>query len=250
MSEHPNVPEKAITDFVRRLCEVAGPNLVTVILYGSAVTIEFDPALSDINLLCIVRDTSYPALGALAPVVKSWVKRRYAPPLVLGQEELVRFADVFAIEFLDIKAKHRVLYGDDLIASLVVSMRMHRVQLEYELREKGLLLHQQLMLNTGDRRRTWTTLNRSLPTFVTLFRHLLIATGQPGPVTKRDTISSVAALAGFDPSAFLEVLDVREHKSRMRDKDVNSLATQYLAAVEQATMAADRMLNSNRAQPL
>jgi predicted nucleotidyltransferase len=247
MSEHPNVPEKAITDFVRRLREAAGSNLVTVVLYGSAVTLEFDPTLSDINLLCIVRDTSYPALEALAPVVKSWVRRRYAPPLILGQEDLVRFADAFAIEFLDIKAKHRVLYGHDVIASLEVSMRMHRVQLEYELREKGFLLHQQLMLNAGDRRRTWDVLYRSLPTFATLFRHLLIAKGQPGPLTKRDTISCVAALAGFDPSAFLEVLDVREHKSHPRDKDVKSLTTRYLAAVEQATVAVDRMLDSNHA---
>jgi predicted nucleotidyltransferase len=248
MSEHPNIPEKALTDFVRRLCVAAGSNLVTVILYGSAVTIEFDPTLSDINLLCIVRDTSYPALEGLAPVVTWWVRRRYAPPLVLGQEDLVRFADAFAIEFLDIKAEHRVLYGDDVIASLEVSMRMHRVQqLEYEFREKGLLLHQQLMLNAGDRRRTWDVLRRSLPTFATLFRHLLIVKGQPGPLTKRYTISSVAALAGFDPSAFLEVLDIREHKSRTKDKDLKSLTTRYLGAVEQAMVAVDRMLDSNRA---
>jgi predicted nucleotidyltransferase len=250
MNEHPKVPEKAIADFVRRLCEAAGPNLLTVILYGSAVTGEFDPELSDINLLCIVRNTSYPALEALAPVVKSWVKRRYTQPLILGQQELLRFADVFAIEFLDIKAKHRILYGDDLIASLQVSMCMHRVQLEYELREKGILLHQQLMLNAGDRRRTWDVLHRSLPTFATLFRHLLVAKGQPEPLTKRDTIAAVAALAGFDPSAFLEVLDVREHKSHTRDKDLKSLTARYLAAVEQATAAVDRMLQANRGQSL
>ncbi|HET7442729.1 MAG TPA: nucleotidyltransferase domain-containing protein [Terriglobales bacterium] len=250
MSEHPNVPEKTIADFVGRLCRAAGSNLVTVILYGSAVTSEFDPKLSDINLLCIVRDTSYPALEALAPVVKSWVKRRHAPPLILGQQELLRFADVLVIEFLDIKAKHRVLYGDDMIASLAVSMRVHRVQLEYELRVKGFLLHQQLMLNAGDRRQTWNVLQRSLPTFATLFRHLLVVKGQPEPLTKRDTITAVAALAGFDPSGFLEVLDVREHKSDMRNKDLQSSAARYLAAVEQATAAVDRMLESNRAQSL
>jgi predicted nucleotidyltransferase len=250
MTEHPNIPEKAIADFVGRLCKAAGSNLVTVILYGSAVTTEFDPQLSDINLVCIVKDASYLALEALAPVVKWWIKRRYAPPLTLGQQELRRFGEVFPIEFLDMKAKHRVLYGDDVIASLEVSMRMHRVQLEYELGVKGLLLHQRLMLNAGDRRRTWDVLHRSLPTFATLFRHLLIAKGQPGPLAKRDTISSAAALAGFDPSAFLEVLDVREHKARMRDKDLKSLTSRYLAAVEQATVAVDRILTSNRAQSL
>jgi len=250
MSEHPDVPEKTIADFVGGLCKAAGSNLVTVILYGSAVTSEFDPELSDINLLCIVRDTSYPALEPLAPVVRSWVKRRHPAPLILSQQELLRFADVFAIEFLDIKAKHRVLYGDELMASLAVSTRMHRVQLEYELRVKEFLLHQQLMLNAGDRRRTWDVLQRSLTTFATLFRHLLVVKGEPEPLTKRDTITSVAALAGFDPSGFLEVLDVREHKSDTRNKDLQSLAARYLAAVEQATAAVDRMLESDRAQSL
>lgn len=245
MSEHANVHEKTIADFVGRLCKAAGSNLVTVILYGSAVTSEFDPEVSDINLLCIMRDTSYRVLEALEPVVKSWVKRRFAPPLILSQQELRSFAEVFPIEFLDMKAKHRVLLGEDLIASLVVSMRMHRVQLEYELREKGLLLHQQLMLNAGDRRGTWDVLRRSLPSFATLFRHLLVAKGQPEALAKRDTITSVAALAGFDPSGFLEVLDVREHKSDLKNKDLKSLAARYIAAVEQATAAVDRLLSES-----
>jgi predicted nucleotidyltransferase len=244
MSEHSKVPGSAIADFVRRLRDAAGSNLVTVILYGSAVTSEFDPETSDINLLCIVRDTSYPALETLAPAVKLWVKRRYAPPLILNQQELQKFADVFVIEFLDIKAKHRVLYGDDPISAFKISMRMHRVQLEYELREKGLLLREQVMLTAGDRRRTWDVLRRSLPSFATLFRHLLVAKGEAQPLTKRDTIASAAALAGFDASAFLEVLDVREHKSTMNEKNLNSLSARYLAAVEAATAAVDKMLDS------
>jgi predicted nucleotidyltransferase len=244
MSEHSKIPEKAIADFVRRLCEAAGSNVVTVVLYGSGVTGEFDPGLSDINLLCIMKDTSYAALEALVPVVKSWVKRRHAPPLVLAQHELRRFANLFAIEFLDIKARHRVLYGDDLLTSLEVSMHMHRLQLEYELREKELLLHQQLMLNAGDHPQTWDVLYRSLPSFATLFRHLLVAKGQAQLLTKRDTIVSAAALAGFDASAFLEVLDVREHKSTMKEKNLNSLSARYLAAVEAAAAAVDKMLDS------
>ncbi len=54
------VPEKQINEFVDRLRQAAGENLQSVILYGSAAGGEFHPEFSNVNLLCILRDTSFP----------------------------------------------------------------------------------------------------------------------------------------------------------------------------------------------
>ena len=122
-------------------------------------------------------------------------------------------------------------------------MHLHRAQLEYELREKLILLRQQMLLAAGDKRRTWDLLLRSLPAFSTLFRHALIAQGQPMPATKREALKALAGNLGWDASPFERVLDIREHRADPRQFEVKEVAARYLAAVEQVAAAVDRMLD-------
>src|SRR2546430_17378213 len=101
-------------------------------------------------------------------------------------EELRRSADVFAIELLDMHEHHRVLFGNDALKGLSVPMHLHRAQVEYELREKLILLRQRLLLAAGDKLKLWELLLSSLPAFATLFRHVLITFGDPKPGSKRE----------------------------------------------------------------
>jgi len=65
------------------------------------------------------------------------------------------------------------------------------------------------------------------------------------PASKRETISAIAAHVGFDPSAFYQLLDVREHKTDVKKLDIEDIATRYLSSIEQVTAAVDRMLDSS-----
>jgi hypothetical protein len=237
------IPEKQVSEFVTRLQQAAGTNLVSVILYGSAASGGYDPEFSNINLLCVLDDTSLPKLLALAPVVESWTKQGHHAPLLITKPELERSADVFAIEWMDMREKHRVLFGPDVIAPLEIPMQFHRAQIEYELREKLILLRQRLLLVAEDEKRTWHLLLSSLSAFTTLFRHALIAQGQPVPATKRESVKALAASLGFDASAFEHLLDIREHRAERKQFRVQEVAARYLAAVEQVTGAVDRMLD-------
>jgi hypothetical protein len=239
------VPQQQINDFVTRLQQAAGANLQSVILYGSAATAEFFPEFSDVNLLCIFGETSFPSLAKLAPVMESWNKKKYPTPLVMTIEELRRSADVFAIELLDMVEHHRVLFGNDVLNGFSVPMHLHRAQVEYELREKLILLRQRLLLAGGNKSKLWELLLSSLPAFATLFRHALITLGDPKPGSKRQAIQALSSRTNFDPSAFLQLLDIREHKIDRKQLDVYDVFTRYLTAVEQATAAVDTMLDSS-----
>ena len=139
------VAEKEINEFVSRLRVAAGANLQSVILYGSAADGEFHPDFSNVNLLCILRESSFAALTAIASAVEWWTKKKHHAPLVLTGEELQRSTDVFSIELLDMQQRHRLLYGDDLLSGLHIPLHLHRAQLEYELREKLILLRGRLL---------------------------------------------------------------------------------------------------------
>ncbi|MFI5069291.1 MAG: hypothetical protein ACHP8A_00255 [Terriglobales bacterium] len=238
------VPEKQINEFVSKMRSAAGNNLRSIVLYGSAATGEFHPDFSNVNLLCVLHETSFATLSAIAPVVKWWTDKKHRPPLVLTGDELNRSTDVFSIELLDMQQRHRVLFGDDLLTGLKIPMHFHRAQLEYELREKTILLRQQILELSGRERELWDLLLRSLPAFATLFRHTLIALGVAAPATKREAVQALSTHIQFDSSPFLQLLDIREHKAERKQFELKDLCARYLGTVQQITNAVDTMLDS------
>jgi hypothetical protein len=243
------VPEKTISDFVSRLRTAAGANLESVILFGSAVAGDFHPEFSNVNLFCVIRDSSFVALQALAPAVKWWDAQKQPPPLFMTRDEIERSVDVFTIELIDMQQHHRVLFGEDVVQGLTIPASLHRVQVEYELREKLALLRQHLQLASGNDSRMWELLVRSVSSFATLFRHALIVLGHEAPIGKREAVEALSKRIGFDASGILRVLDIREKKSDRKKFNVADVFSRYLAALEQVTAAVDKMLDSGAVGP-
>jgi nucleotidyltransferase-like protein len=238
------VPQQQIDDFIKRLREAAGENLRSVILYGSAASGEFHPEFSNVNLLCILRETSFVALTAIASAVKWWTRQKHRPPLFLTRDELEHSTDVFSIEYLDMQQRHKVLFGDDVVSGLSIPMHFHRAQLEYELREKLILLREQLIVSANDTKALWKLMLGSVSTFATLFRHALIVAGVPVPASKREAIQTLASRFQFDPAVFQQLFDIRERRSDPKQFDCREVFSKYLLAIEHVTAAVDKMLDS------
>jgi hypothetical protein len=242
--EHAMTPEKLISEVTTRLRTAAGDNLQSLILYGSAVNGEFHEEYSDVNLLCVLRDTSFRSLQALAPAVKWWLGQKQPAPQVTTSEELRRSADVFAIELLDMQQRHRVLFGDAVLGGLKVDLRNHRAQVEYELREKLMLLRKGLLIAGNNQNRQWDLLLNSLSAFTTLFRHASLALNGGSAVSKREAAEGLAAHIHFDSSPFLQLLAIRERRAERKQFEPAEVFSRYLAAIEQVTAAVDTMFGS------
>lgn len=235
--------ETKLTALIDRLKSAAGENLAAVVLYGSAVTGEFQEKHSDLNVLCVVKQAGHPELEQLHPVAEWWMRRGNSAPLVFTLEELTRSADVFAIEMLDMKRHHRMLYGDDFLEQLEVPMRLHRAQVEHDLRVNWLRLRQAILAAPQKKKTHFAIMISSLPVFCALFKHALIALNQPMPHGKRAAVDGIAALTGADPSAFHALLEFREGKRKEREIDIEATLHSYLEFVEVATSEVDRRLD-------
>jgi Nucleotidyltransferase domain len=238
-----------VDEFVKRVRDAGGANVESVILFGSAVAGDFHEGLSNVNLLCVLRDSSFQALQALTAAAKWWDKQRQPPPLCMTRQEIGRSTDVFTIELLDMKQHHRVLFGADVLSALQIPMDLHRVQVEYELREKLLLLRQHVLVASDNDSRLWDILLHSVPSFSTLFRHVLITLGDSSHVTRRHAVTALAQRLGFDDSSVLQVLDVREKKIDRKNINIKDLVARYLTTVEKVTTAVDLALDSDAAAP-
>lgn len=238
--------DQKLDEFVQKLKSSAAGNLKAVALYGSAVTGEFHSKHSDLNLLCILERADATQVEALHAAVEWWLKQGHRAPLVFTLEELARSADVFAIELLDMKTHHRMLYGDDVLAGLAVPLQHHAIQVERELRTDWLRLRQAILSAPKKEDAYLSLMTSSFSAFAALFRHALIALGEPLATNKRDAIERVGRFAHADPSGFLTVLDFREGKRKQREIDVEETLARYFAFVEAVTDEFDRQLDARK----
>src|SRR5580692_4134221 len=108
--------EKQLSELTHLLKQAAGSNLTAVVLYGSAATDEFREEHSDLNILCLVARLDGAALAGLQSVSRWWWSHGHPAPLVFTLAELRDSANVFSIELLDMKQRHRMLFGEDFFA--------------------------------------------------------------------------------------------------------------------------------------
>jgi hypothetical protein len=235
-----------LEEFVQKLKSAGGANLKSVILYGSAATEEFHAKHSDLNLLCVVEQTDALHLEALHGAVAWWARRGQRAPLVFTLDELRQSADIFAIELLDMKWRHRVLHGENVLSGLEVPMRFHSFQVERELRSNWLRLRQAILAAPKKPKIYLEIMIASFSSFAALFRHALIAMGEAPAETKREAIDRIAQFAAADPAGFHGVLAIREGKLKDREVDVERTMNQYFAFVEAVTDKFDRQIEKQR----
>jgi hypothetical protein len=220
--------------------------LKAVSLYGSAVTGEFHSKHSDLNLLCILEKADAARMEALHTAIEWWLRQGRRAPLVFTLEELQRSADVFAIELLDMKTHHRMLHGEDVLAGLSVPLHFHAIQVERELRTDWLRLRQSILTAPKKGDAHLSLMTSSFSAFAALFRHALIALGEPPAANKREAIERVGRFAHADPSGFLTILDFREGKRKQREIAVEETLERFFAFAEAVTNEFDRQLDARK----
>jgi predicted nucleotidyltransferase len=233
--------ETKLGELVSRLKEAAGKNLESVVLYGSAASGTYRPGASDLNVLCTLVTIDVHELQLLAPVALWWTQEEKEPtPLFFLTEELQRSTDVFAIESLDIKRAHRVLFGNDPVADLEVPMNLHRVQVERDLRLLLLRLRQHV-LHAGKNELEYTTiLKKTSSGALTLLRHTLLAFGEESPAEPSALFERIAAVTGAEAGAFQAAYDYHEGQELVEDAFV--VYDRYIHALEKVVIAMDRLV--------
>ena len=232
-----------LDELVQKLRAATAENLKAVILYGSAATEEFHSKHSDLNILCLVGQTDAAHLEALHDPVDWWIRRGQRPPLVFALEELRQSADIFTIELVDMKARHRILYGQNLLASISVPLHYHAIQVERELRTGWLRLRQAILAAPKKSKVYLEIMGSSFSAFAALFRHALIALGEAPAETKREAIDRISEFAAADPAGFQAILSLREGKLSAREIDAEKTIDQYFSLVEAVAEKFDRQLD-------
>lgn len=233
--------DKSLTELVGKLRAAFGPDLVSVILYGSAAAGDHHRKFSDLNILCVLREITPKQLGASEPVVRWWREKGNPSPLLLSSEEVCNSTDCFPIEFHDIREHHRVLFGEDVTAGMEISNNFYRAQVEHDLRAKLLRLRQKASGILSDTDVLRRLLVDSVATFCVLVRHALILKSGEAPAKKRDVVHRAGLVLGLDPAPFLTLLDLREELEQGPAFEPSALLAKYMKEIEKVIGAVDAL---------
>ncbi|MFP4068017.1 MAG: hypothetical protein ACOCWU_03445 [Spirochaetota bacterium] len=215
-----------------------GRGLVAVISYGSYVQGSFRPGVSDVNVLVLLAEPDPEGLLKLSRSAGRLMRRHRITPLVLSTAEFKRSSDVFPMEYLDIKDRHRVLRGKDLTEELSIDRRNLRHQLEHQMRANLVALRQLVLAARGRRRLLGAELKRWYGPVTAVFRGLLrLQDADEVPTDPKELVSRVNEVFGLEPGPFLELLAFRGGRSM----DVNRLAADLLQRLAELTAIVDRM---------
>ncbi len=233
--------EKVLNQLVERLKKAYGDTLISVVLYGSAASGDHQAKFSDLNVLCVLADITPLQLGAAEHLFQWWRGLGNPSPLLFAESELARSAASFAIEFRDIQRSHRILFGKDVIAPLVLDRSSYRDQVEHDLRAKLLRLRQKAAGAFSDPDLLRRMLADSVSTFCVLFRHALALHGAEEPLIKREVIERARLQFAIDSQPFETLLDIREQRIRARDVEPVRLLRPYLAGISSVLDAVGRL---------
>jgi len=111
-------------------------------------------------------------LEILKPTILKHSKKAKVVPIVFTQTELQESADVFPLEFLDMKYPHNVLFGEDVINRIKFDKKHVRRQLEYELRSKLIHLRENY-IRIKKPKELKELLKSAVPTLMPLFYGML-----------------------------------------------------------------------------
>ena len=129
-----------LESFVSSAQEALGDDLVSLVLFGSAAEGRMR-ATSDVNLLVVLARFDPARIDRLRePLRLAHATIRLEAMFVL-ESEVADAAEAFAVKFADIRARHRVLAGRDIAATIAPSRpamvaRVKQILLNYILRTR------------------------------------------------------------------------------------------------------------------
>lgn len=234
--------ERLLSELLERLQRAHGERLLSVVLYGSGVEPESRDSRSDYNVLCVLREVTPEVLRASEPAFRWWREMKNPAPLLLSLEELQTSTDCFPIEFHDIRERHRILHGEDVVASLVIDDSFYRAQVEHELRAKVLRLRQKAGGVLPERDLLLRLMCDSVSTFCVLFRHALRLAGDQPKYGKHEVVRAVQERWGVAAEPFETLLGLREGRRKPKEiADSVELFRAYLTQIQVVVNAVDRL---------
>lgn len=163
-----------------------------------------------------VQDLSAEDLRNCVKSVYKWT-RKNSVPVFMSTSEWFSSADVYPMEYADIKENHHILYGTDLIGVIDIKYDDLRLQCEREAKNMLMRFRKEYLLNARNKRVMEELLIASFKTAVVILKTVLRLKNLPVGENTAETIRFAAECGVIDAEFFTELLLFKEKKQKPTD---------------------------------
>lgn len=233
--------KQQLTDFIDDLKASHGKNLASVILYGAAAAGSLESKHPDYNLLIALHKITPKDLRNAHAAMREWRRMGNSVPVYFTVSELQNAGDVFPMEFSQMEAARKILYGQDVLAGLEFSDKNLRHETEYELRSSFMKLRRQYISASTSVDDLKKLMADSLFSFAAIFRAVLILHGVEPPLDKRAIVALTAQHLKIDVTPFEKIFNIRENNFALAldETSANALFGEYMEQIENVIHAVD-----------
>ena len=241
IKEFPLSIQPVITEFANKSLALLEDNVFSILVYGSAAGVNYNPGVSNINIAVIVKNLDFSVLKQSLGLIKWGRKHKIATPLFLTKDYILSALDVFPVEFSEIKEQHKVILGEDIFKDLEIPLKDVRLLCEQQV--KGNLLRlRQAYLDIGSNPSVLKNLLISvLSDLVPVFRQLIILKGQKPIEQKEQMLEDLARIFSLDQEAFLAVLHDKNRKTLIPSHQVEAYFQNFLNQLESLSRHMDSL---------
>jgi hypothetical protein len=235
------VASEKIQPFLEEILGNYREKIHSIHVTGTAVTDDFDPKVSDVNSIFVLKRMDLKFLELLAPLGKKYSKKKVSAPLIMTPEYIKSSLDVFPIEFLNFKLVHATVFGEDILEDIEFKKMDLRHQCERELKVKLIWLRQGYISSLGNKKMLTEAFVNSISGYIPLFRGIIVLLGNEPPVLQGDILTALGKATGIDTGVFSKVLKEKRERIKLSLEELNTIFEEYYAATEKLGRIVDEI---------
>jgi hypothetical protein len=213
------------------LQHIFGERLHAVVAYG-------DPETQPARCLALVEALTSDDLDRCAAHAAAWHRAGCATPLLLTRDEFAGSLDAFPIEYGEILATHRLIFGANPFSGMTIRTEDLRREIETQVKSHLVHLRENYIESRGRQSDIRALVQDAAPAFLVLLRRLARLDGFPAN-TAADLSAYAEQRPGLDARVVGDVLALAKEPEGS-GVDAMRLYPAYLAAVERLWRFIDR----------
>ncbi len=221
-----------VEQLIKEMEELISDNLISVVKFGS----EGEPN----NILLVLNKLDFNVLNDIKPLVIRHRKKGFVVPLIFTKEEFFDGADVFPLEFLDIKYPHQTLYGEETINKIKFDKKHVRRQLEFEFRSKLIHLRENYIWIKNPKELK-ALLISVVPVIMPLFYGLLFLKNIK-PSTKLDSLFKLVSQEyKINLDIIKKIKKLKEEKIKIKNEELDEYVNELIVLLADLGEIVDEM---------
>lgn len=216
-----NLFMKNINILVEDLKNIYGENLVSIVLYGEQQ-----------NIIVIFNKLEASDLKKALPAINKWKKTKKPLPVVMSEEEWLCSADIYPIEYTEIKNNYKILYGKDIVVPIEVSKQDLRLQCEYEIKNILVRIRQIYLGNSDNTKFIKELLEENVIKLVRIMNSALSLLDIQAEADYTQTIQKISEKTDFDGQILTEILQAKNKKQKFSGQEIETLVQRAINSID------------------